>query len=53
MKNKFLIFILLLVLSLAVSGCSDKEETITIQRMKKVMMWILPTQKVLKMKSAL
>jgi hypothetical protein len=31
MKNKFLIFILLLVLSLAVSGCSDKEETITIQ----------------------
>lgn len=31
MKSKFLIFIVLLVLSLAVSGCSDKEETITIQ----------------------
>ncbi|WMW24781.1 hypothetical protein RE474_11960 [Methanolobus sediminis] len=31
MNSKFLIFIILLVLSLAVSGCSDKEETITIQ----------------------
>ncbi|WP_321428905.1 hypothetical protein [uncultured Methanolobus sp.] len=30
MKTKFLIFILLLVLSLAVSGCSDKE-TVTVQ----------------------
>lgn len=31
MKSKFLVFILLLVLALAVSGCSDKEETITVQ----------------------
>ena len=30
MKTKFLIFILLLVLSMAVSGCSDKE-TVTVQ----------------------
>ena len=30
MKSKFIIFIMLLVLSLAVSGCSDKE-TITVQ----------------------
>jgi hypothetical protein len=31
MKNKYLIFIMLLVLSLAVSGCSDKEQTVTVQ----------------------